>query len=652
MRDSQGSEAAERTIAPEQPTNVVRRFHLDALAGYFLIATACSYPMPIFARSAYVGAGDTYQFVWFNWLFARTWFQGMFTHSNMLFHPFGAELVQIDNCYYNALLAMGTYKVFGDTLGYNLIQLFNWALCGFSGYLFARYFVRDRRAAFIGGVVYGFSPYLASRFAVHPNLAAAQFIPLVALFAMRLLEHRRVRDALAAGVFLGLTGLCSWYHLFTMAIWLGLHLLYALVVSDRRLLQPRLWGVITLAGGVAGLVLMPFLLPWLTLGHVSTSGSAVAPGINAVVGDLFGAVTPGPFHPIWGDWVKPIYAFYSRYHEGYAIRPSALEQIVFVGYSALILAVIGIRRGGAPSVRFLMSMAVAFWVLTLGAFLHIAGFVFVGTDGRLLSELGLDKLLHRIGFDSEVIGIPMPYWLFGRLPGLSVARAPSRMILGTMLALAPLAAIGCASLLKRIEERRGHRWAGGLTLLLAVIIPFESTIAPYEEIDPGYSPILESLRAIPADKAVLNLPIFPVGKHVGAMVARYMYEQTVHEKPIVGGYISRNPAHAFTLISEEPLLAALRSPLDGIPDEPAWARSALYRLDIGVIVLHRNHYLPPGDPGLPFHGVPLEFYNPTVAALQTLFGPPCHEDGEVMVFAGALPCETLVDVHRASTDSE
>jgi len=619
--------------------------HLDVLAGYLLIATLCSYPLPIAARAAYIGAGDSYVYVWFNWFFRRAWLQGAFNHTEMIFHPLGVDLVRIDLSYFNALLSFPAHALFGDPLGYNLIQLGNWALCGFGGYHFARYFVDERRAAFIGGLVYGFSPFLTSRFCVHPNLAAAQFLPLAALFVLRFRDSARPRHALAAGAALALTGICSWYLLLTAFVWLALQLGHGALVRDRRLLAARFWRGAALAGALATALLAPFLLPWFSHGQVAGAGG-VQPGINAAVGDLFGAFVPGPFHPLWGDAVRPLYHWLSRYHEGYVSRPSPLEQLTFVGYTALALAWLGFRgRRHDPGARFLRFMAFAFWVLSLGAFLHVAGAVFVGTEGALLARTGLGGVLRRLGYDAPVVGIPLPYWVFGRLPGLSAARAPSRMIIGTMLALAPLAAIGCQALLAWIERRRGRGAARVCTAGLAFLIPFEALIAPYEKIDPSMSPYFERLAQDPSGTALLNLPIAPRGAPASSMVGRYMYEQIGHRRPIFSGYISRNPEHARRLFEEEPLLAALRDPAGAPPLDSARVRADLERLEIGAVVLHRDRYLPAGDPDQPFHGVSRELYQPTLDLVAELLGPPCYSDPRIMVFAGAWPCPPPDPLH-------
>jgi hypothetical protein len=167
-------------------------------------------------------------------------------------------------------------------------------------------------------------------------------------------------------------------------------------------------------------------------------------------------------------------------------------------------------------------------------------------------------------------------------------RTPARLVVLTMLALAILVAFALARELPAMVRLRTARIKGSpmprsalFGALLPSLILFEFLAVPFPTVPPGWGvPIYAKIATEPGDFALLELPLRPFGD--------YMAYQTVHGKPIIGGYLSRQPP--YPLLDEVPALNYLR---DTTPmDDPARERitggrgvAALRELGVKYIII-------------------------------------------------------------------
>ncbi len=152
---------------------------------------------------------------------------------------------------------------------------------------------------------------------------------------------------------------------------------------------------------------------------------------------------------------------------------------------------------------------------------------------------------------------------------------PYRFNLAVMPALAALVGLACAG----ISTRLGKLWP--LSILAALIL-FEYLVVPMElMIPPPHSPFYDRVAADGEDYAIVDLPLSRVAGEV------HRYYQTIHHKPIVGGWDRRVPASAFAFIERNPLLRAWYKdqPLDG---ELGASLAQLSKADVRYIVLHKD----------------------------------------------------------------
>jgi hypothetical protein len=540
-----------------------------------------------------------------------------------MFWPVGINLAFYTLTVLNGLLSIPLQVVLGIVPAYNVLLLSSFALGGYGAFLLAceclgKMGRRERPdtigiAAFVGGALYAFASAKMFYAALgQGNIASSQWAPFAALYIVRTLRPRgRPRDAALAALFLVLQAYAEQTYASFLLIFAALTVVWALAAlvlrpggSIRRVASAAVPFILRLAlmGALCLIGLIPFLanmLPDLAAeGDFFSSGGGFADVFSA---DLAGYALPTQLHPLLGGLAR---AWSAAAH-----FPVDKGQQIYIGYTALVLAVIGLlawryqgRAGresrwivGGPFLWAAASML--FFLLTLGPSLRMAG---------------------------HDLGVPLPFALVARLPFFKGNRYPSRYSVMLLLSLAPLVAAGVWRLMAWAAQRWSHRTAPARAASFAMMIPiyglpalvlalmlFEHLSVPLPLSRMDVPALYDRVTATPGDFALLELP---GGWRNGARVAGKMdpiimaeqWYQTVYGKRLLGGNTSRNPAFKFQYFSEDPTLAilialvnaadvpqhsALRAELAAHPITPierdraqAWASF----LNIRYVMVHRD----------------------------------------------------------------
>lgn len=539
-----------------------RRRYLLAMAGYALAALLVMAPaLPRFATAipgGLVAAVDGWQNVWNLW-WARVALAGGRNpfFSDLIFYPQGAPLSLQTLGISNGLLALPVTAIWGPTAGYNAALLLSLALSGLAGYALALDVCGDRRAAFLAGLIFTCSPYHLSRvYDGQLELISLQWPTFYVLFLLRAMRRPSLRDGLLAGVFLAVTGYTSLYYLIFMGLFSAAFLFFALVddrpsTTDHQMqdaLRHGRWSVVgrhrhtvalvSLPVIVGMLLLLPLIVPALATA-VGRNGAVLSAGEEEILGrsaNLLDFLLPSYLHPLWGQAVFDA--------AGRAWHVYSGDWNAAFGYSVLALAALGARSSWRATWRWLAVFGLAL-LFALGPQLQI---------GPWRS------------------GLPMPYALLDLLPGLSLGRRPVLFVALATIALIPPTALGLRALFQLGEvssafvtndERRttngsglqplvgtgrrspvAGRWSLVITLAL---LAFELAPRPWPSLPANIPPYYAELAGRPG--ALLEVP-----------PAHYKYSlpqlaQTVHGRPIFGGYLARPPV--YDLPNEAPALRAL-----------------------------------------------------------------------------------------------
>jgi hypothetical protein len=172
---------------------------------------------------------------------------------------------------------------------------------------------------------------------------------------------------------------------------------------------------------------------------------------------------------------------------------------------------------------------------------------FWGWSAAVFAILSLGPVLHLLGRTSWTTwdtGVLLPYAILYKLPGFAVMRAPARFAVLVSLSAAVLTAYGLVALRARWPR---VRHAGRALALAAGVLILAEYWTTFELVAPGSSAVAEAMRRDPAPGAVLNVPTIPA--------IEYLWYQAQHERPLVGGFLSRLPPDRFA--AENPVMRYL-----------------------------------------------------------------------------------------------
>jgi len=523
-----------------------RHVHLLVLVAYLLLSLALTYPV-ITSPARLVPGSDTwahdeYTFLWNTWwLKHSTMDLGVSPlHTDLTFFPVGVPLILYTFNFTGSALSLPLYLVSNLPLATNLVIWAMLTLAGYTTYLLTRYLLHRliphasasavQIAAFVAGLAYAFP---ASRFVYlalgHYIYAMVAILPLFTYFVLRALEERGhwQRYAVAAGVSFAMATLVE----MTLGLFLGLILVILTLFSVRKLPVQALLARFGLVAAMSLLCYAPLLVPVLrenASGGYALSGWGDALRLSA---DLAGLLTPTALHSLWGsDWPQHLRDSFSGAGQFSDVHT------VFLGFGTVVLAAVAVvayaRRLAPWIVTALTGVA-----LSLGPLLQI--------HGRYVFDL-----------DGLSTTVPLPFILLHYIPLASAGRAPNRFSVLAVLAMAPLVGFGCYWLLSHYR----HWWATGLLGgLAAIVVLADGVSVPLPTTDASVPEFYSTLAKEDGDFAILTLP-FGVRSSFGTLGAertQLQYYQSVHQKRLLGGNISRAPEIAFSYYKNVQPLAGL-----------------------------------------------------------------------------------------------
>ena len=603
-------------------------------AGFALLMLVWTYPLAWRLSTHLPGPhlGDNVQFLWNFWWMRHAVAAGRdFFVSPYQMAPAGADLTLHTHTALPAFLGATLLGRFPIAAAVNLTTLASLTLNGVCAYLLAWRVTRHRLAAILAGVIFSTSPYIAAHLNGHFNLIGAWGIPL---FALTFIEAVRGRAAFAflAGAVAAATAYVDYYYVvYQLALAPCVLLLEARQWSWRMraafprwliatvlialLLDALLVGLVLATGGfqvhlgsvrisaretfnlrqIGGVlaVAAAFLYwrPAVSIGsspawratawrHVTVAAVTfivlTAPILwhatlitlrggyvtqqyvwrNAPVGiDLLTMIVPSPYHAVIGEWVRAIYARFDI---------DAVESGAWLGLVPLALTVAAWRTWRTdPSVRYWTVIGALFFVWALGSHIHVAG---------------------------ENTGFITPAALLRYVPVVSNARMPSRAMVVVYLAVGVLAALAISRI--AVTQRAAIAWMA-LALVLADFV-----VTPFPTVPLTCPQIYTTLRERPESGALVELPLGLADGFgdLSPLDRRTLMCQTVHERPIVGGMLSRLPPDVLARYRADPLIsqwlllsgASQRAVPPAAAPAPAVAARAMATDGIAFVMLNRT----------------------------------------------------------------
>ncbi|GAC1541180.1 MAG: hypothetical protein NVS2B7_13780 [Herpetosiphon sp.] len=443
-----------------------------------------------------IGRIDAWQNVWNIWWVKRALLHGQNPFfTSFLFYPYGASLFWHTLNLPTTLVGVPLAALWNPTVGFTLVSLLTFVASGSAMCAMAYRLTGSRVGAWLAGGLYTFSPYHIAKLADgHLNLISLQWLPLFVLSLHAAFQERRKGVAWAA-VLLVLILLTDLYYGMFSIIFLGL---YSALEAARR----RSWRGLGLCMATSTLIVLPVLVvvASLLLGHDTVVGFVDWKDrqvlFSATPLDL---IMPNPRSALWGEALRPLAEQWRLAAGGTSL---GLMVLVLAG-----VAVWGNRREVWP------------WLV-------LAAAVFIFEMGPLLVLNG------------HATGIPLPYALVNLVPAAHMGRRPNHLIVYRSVLLSLLAAFGWAWLAAHWSRRT--QWTVAAVIIGAISIDLWPRSLETAQLN--VAPVYRELAAA-APGAILELPPLP-------KKSLYLQAQLVHQHPIVGGYLSRNPPYPLVETAE------------------------------------------------------------------------------------------------------
>jgi hypothetical protein len=341
------------------------RNNILTFLAYSVLSIIFTYPVA-FSSDEIPGVADVYQFLWILWWFKKAFlsFANPY-YTTYMFYPNGVNLAFTELTPFNSIVSIPLQQLFGLIAAYNILWIFSFIVSGYGTFLLVKYLTRDSRAAFVSGLIFAFCPYHFAHAMGHLNLITTEWIPFFVLFFIKTLNEDKKLNAIYAGVFLLLVTLSSYYYLIYLLSFILLYLFYHRW-SERNRLVRRTIERITVMMVSFGIIALPFLYPLLKELLTARSHYMYLGEFVEYSADLVGFFIPTPFHPLFKEFVSPIYANFTG---------DLAEYTVFVGYTVLLLSAVALLKSKDKEVKFWAVSALTFFILSLGPILHVNGIV-------------------------------------------------------------------------------------------------------------------------------------------------------------------------------------------------------------------------------------------------------------------------------------
>ena len=359
--------------------------------GYF------GFPTLAHIQTRYTGMGfDPLYFMWcLYWLPYALMHHLNFFFTKYMWAPQGINLSWANQIPALSFIFLPLTLLFGPIISNNLIAIISPVLSSFFAYILIKYLTKSRLAGFIGGYIYGFSPYTFA-FNADMNLYFICLIPLIVyLFFLKYDGKIKTVTCIITTSVLAAAEFLISPEIFVTMIFLGiLSIIVSLFLfADERMKLYKMLYYSTLSLLISFVLISPFIYNMMTTMN-SISRYIMPPDIYSV--NLINMIIPAPIIFLGG-------AFFMK--EGFRLFQTAS----YIGIPLIAIIILyTIRERRNKSGQFLIIILSIVLVFSFGPYLHIT---------------------------AANTKIPMPWFVFFKLPFIGKA-LPLRLMLYSYLIIA------------------------------------------------------------------------------------------------------------------------------------------------------------------------------------------------------------------------
>ena len=413
-----------------------------------------------------------------------------------IFYPHRSTLAYSEANIVAGVIGIPAWLLTGNAYAaHNTALLFAFASTFLGMWLLARYLSGRADAAAVAAMLFAFCPYFYSHSA-HVQLLMAGGMPLSLLALHRLADAPSLQRGAALGAALAAQALaCAYYGIFA-GLMVGYGVLF--FALRRRLWRASaFWIAIVVAVAVAGMIVLPFLLPYLELQEGGFVRSLDDARRYSATWQSYLA-SPSHFH-------RPILGLARQL----GWRPG---EVLFPGVLALALGIVGIAMCWRRDPAVVTSRDDR---ETLALYGSLGVLAFWGSFGP---PAGLYTVLYRV------------------VPLFTFLRAPSRFGLLVVFVLSISAAIALARIISMAgSDPALHRRSRLVAAAFGIVAIAELNVIPFPweralAVSTNYRVLASMPRAV-----VAEFPFY--GERIAfPLHAQYMVLSTTHWMPLVNGY--------------------------------------------------------------------------------------------------------------------
>ncbi len=502
------------------------RLGIALFASYLFLACIVFYPVVSDMMNVAPGSGGTaYQNLWDVWWvgYALLHLHSSFYFTNLLYYPLGVNLVYHDIAPLVGILSL-PFQAVSVPFAYNMLLLVGFALSGVTMFILSDYIVRDRRAAFVAGLVFAFSSFHIAQGYADLGWINIEWVPLALYFLLRM-----IRGETNYGIAFGL-GASVVLAVFMGSVEQGAELFIAAALvlcayligtgTRKSVLDRRLWAFVGISVAIAFVLGSWGFMPMI---DAALQPSGIAQNLvfsnatysNAWSDGLLSFFVPSFYNGLF-DW-NPATYFTSVSPSG-AISslflPYPSERVAYIGYMVLALALYGLYINYRRS-RLWIGLAVIFGLLCLGP----AGLL---------------------------------YSVYHSIFAINIISQPDRFYLVFSIAVAIMAAFGFKDLLTKLRSRADG--ARAVTLATAIVIAvfiienngialsssLSSQVVTNATIPQFYKFIGSNSTYAQLNFSILELPVMQdryYSVEPALFTGQAAYYATAAHRPILGGYV-------------------------------------------------------------------------------------------------------------------
>lgn len=537
-----------------------------------------------------------------------------------IFFPHQGTVLYADYYFALALLGFPLAALSHNLIfSYNVLFVLSFVLCALGMYLLVFYLTRVRAAAVVAGIVIAFCPFRMAHIS-HLELLYFAWILFCFLFLHRFFDNPSYKNLAGVGLFFVLQALsCAYYGVF-LSLFVGLFVLY---FGYKKMFFKRkdFWIKMSLLVFSSFLILLPFFYPYLRV-HKQMMFARDVLEAEHYSAQLQHFLRVPPSSTVWGNLPRGQTSPEWQRYPGAAVlllgacwlvsrRRSRREELrrektrlffwwdILTGIYLLILLHVAVSGGftikwGEVKILSFHRLANPLIILIISLSLRI-GLGIWRRRKRSRPEIPTASLSQRFFlftfflagllamgpsirlFDQKIL--TGPYLLLHQwMPAFQSLRAPSRLSVMMMIALALMTGWAVAALMekpRKLWQRKAIPFLAGILILVdfaSVPIPLDTSSGLKKRPE-----VYTHVKALPAGSSLIELPM-PQNPVDRGQEALPMYYSTFHRKKIVNGYSGYFPP-GYTIIHES---------MEAFPSDETFR--LLKDLEVNYILIHTQGF--------------------------------------------------------------